>query len=286
MAVRRRAERSNELVERDHGLAPNWYRSHIHAAYVLYADLFCADQPAGKKLSGLTERLGYFEDLGIDLLHVLPLLDSTGDGGFAVRDFTRVAGAIGTLEDLKQLIRQCHERGMFVALDFVLNHVADTHTWAQQALTDASYKDYFIWDPDGQPWPGVPDIFPEFAPGHWDFVPDVPNAGAWVWSTFYKCRPRGLEPRWPVSKFAQWDLNYANPAVLLAMLDQLLQLANWGVDVFRLDAVPFLWKRPGTSCMGLPEGHVIVKLLRLGLDLVAPAHHAPGRSLPTSRAAP
>jgi len=267
----RRAERSDGLVERDHRLAPDWYRSHIHAAYVLYADLFCADQPGGQKLRGLTERLGYFEGLGVDLLHLLPLLDNTGDAGFAVRDFGRVADAIGTLEDLQQLIGQCHKRGMFVALDFVLNHVADTHRWAKQALTDKRYRDYFIWDSEGQPWPGVPDIFPDFAPGHWDFVPEMPKEGAWVWSTFYKRRPRGLDPtRWPVSTFAQWDLNYSNPEVLLAMLDQLLQLANWGVDVFRLDAVPFLWKRLGTSCMGLPEVHDIVKLLRLGLDLVAP----------------
>lgn len=274
---RRRAERSTELLERDQQLSPNWYREHIHSAYVLYVDLFCEDQQDGYKLRGLTERLKYFENLGIDLLHLLPLLDSAGDAGFAVRDFNTVNPAIGTLADLKHLIKRCHKRNMFVALDFVLNHVADTHAWAQQALTNEDYRGFFIWDSTGEPWPDVPDIFPEFAPGHWDFVPtngpdasDPSTDGEWVWSTFYSRRPYGLEHEWPTNDFAQWDLNYSNPEVLLAMLDQLLSMANWGVDVFRLDAVPFLWKQRGTSCVGLPEGHLIVKLLRLGLDLVAP----------------
>jgi amylosucrase len=276
---KRRADRPAELVARDQKLPRDWYYSHIHAAYVLYADLFCADLPKGNKLIGLTDRLTYFKTLGIDLLHLLPLLDSTGDAGFAVRDFNVVNSDIGTLEDLQQLIRRCHKQRIFVALDFVLNHVADTHIWAQQALSDRHYRDYFVWDATGtgEPWPGVPDIFPEFAPGHWDFVPnngpdaeDASAEGQWVWSTFYSRRPRGREADWPVSNFAQWDLNYANPEVLLEMLDQLLAMANWGVDVFRLDAVPFLWKKPGTSCTSRPEGHIIVKVLRWGLDQVAP----------------
>jgi amylosucrase len=253
-----RKARSPELQARDVTLQDDWFRRHERAAYVLYVDRFCADASAGKKLRGLAERLDYFRELGIDQLHLLPLLESAGDGGFAVRDFGKVAEEIGPTGDLITLIRLCHDAGIYVVLDLVLNHVADTHPWARD------HRDYFIWSTDGEPWPGVPDIFPEFAAGHWDYV----REREYAWSTFYARRPAGHPEQ--SNGFSQWDLNYQNPKVLLAMLDALLTQANWGVDMFRLDAVPFLWKQPGTSCMGLPECHDIVKLLRLGLNQVAP----------------
>ena len=261
-----RGRRARALEEVDGATPPDWYRSPEAVAYVLYADLFSPEAPAGAKLDALREQLGYFADLGVTVLHVLPILKSSGDGGFAVDDYERVDPRFGSNDALRRLIGEAHGRGIRIALDFVLNHVSDRHPWAVAAATgDPRYQPYFTWSDSGGPWPGVPDVFPEFAPGHWDYVPRI---GRWVWATFYKRRPVGAER--DRSDFAQWDLNYKNPGVLFGMLNYLLTLANWGVDLFRLDAIPFLWKERGTSCTSLPQVHTILRVLRFALQGVAP----------------
>ena len=175
---------------------------------------------------------------------------------------------LGTRQDFDAFVRACHERGIFVAADFVLNHVSSNHDWARRAEDGESpYERFFYWDETntGAPWPHVADVFPEFAPGHWDYVP---KRERWVWATFYKRWPKGARTKqWPAG---QWDLNYREPEVLLGMVKNLLELANWGIDVFRLDAVSFLWKQRGTACDNLDEVYALLGVFRLCLKAVAP----------------
>jgi amylosucrase len=274
LLARNRCERPAHLLRRDATLPCDWYRDPKNAVYVLYADRFNPEAPRGHKLSALRDSLPYFEELGVTILHVLPILASTGDDGFAVRDYRQIDEAFGDNDACIDLIQTLHDRRMWIALDFVLNHVADEHTWAARAKAgDPAYLDYFIWDASGtgRPWDGVRDVFTEFAPGHWDYVPELDK---YVWATFYKRRPVDRDGRWdpqgPRHAFAQWDLNYANPEVLFAMVENLLFLANWGVDVFRLDAVPHIWKQAGTDCKSRPEAHLLVRLFRAALEVVAP----------------
>jgi amylosucrase len=274
LVARNRCARPEHLLRRDAALPCDWYRDPKNAVYVLYADRFCPEAPRGHKLAALRDSLPYFQELGVTILHVLPILASTGDDGFAVRDYRQIDEAFGSNDDGIALIQALHDRGMWIALDFVLNHVADEHAWAARAKAgDPAYQDYFIWDASGtgRPWDGVRDVFTEFAPGQWDYVPELDR---YVWATFYKRRPVDRDGRWdprgPRHAFAQWDLNYANPDVLFAMVENLLFLANWGVDIFRLDAVPHIWKQRGTDCRSRPEARMIVRLCRAALEAVAP----------------
>ncbi len=274
LVTRYRDARPKRLRERDRTIPSDWYREPGNAVYVLYADRFNPEAPRGKKLVALRESLPYFEELGVNVLHILPILAAAGDGGFAVRDYRQVDEAFGTQDDFVQLVDAAHARGLWIALDFVLNHVADTHEWAEQARAGSpEHVNYFVWDDSGagRPWDLVPNIFPEFAPGHWDYVPERCK---YVWATFYKRQPvdsSGRDANFaPRHAFAQWDLNYANPQVLLAMAENLLFLANWGVDVFRLDAAPFLWKTKGTSCTSRPQVYDVIRVFRGALESVAP----------------
>jgi amylosucrase len=267
--------RPQELKNLDEDTPPDWYKASSTIAYSVYADLF-TPQAAGRHLDALCQELDYFTELGINLIHILPVLKSSGDGGFATADYTQVDPRVSTNAAFQALTRECHHRGIRVAYDFVLNHVSNNHPWAKAAVCQNhpehnKYKDFFVWDETGtgEPWPGGPNVFPEFAPGHWDYVPEMGN---YIWATFYK---RYLKvPQSPPTRslfdFAQWDVNYREPSVLLGMLEYLLNLANWGIDLFRLDAVPYLWKERGTCCANLPQVHTILKLLRLGLQSVAP----------------
>lgn len=274
LVARFRRARPDHLQRRDADVPADWYRNPKNAVYVLYPDRFNPEAPRGHKLRALRDSLPYFQELGVNILHVLPILASTGDDGFAVRDYRQVDEAFGTNDDCIALVQSAHERGLWIALDFVLNHVADEHAWAKQAKAgEPTYLDYFLWDASntGRPWAGVRDVFTEFAPGQWDYVPELDR---YVWATFYKRWPVDGEgrrdPRGPRHAFAQWDLNYTNPEVLLAMIENLLVLANWGVDVFRLDAVPHIWKQQGTDCRSRPEVHGLVRLFRTALEVVAP----------------
>ncbi|MEK8018576.1 MAG: alpha-amylase family glycosyl hydrolase [Candidatus Parabeggiatoa sp.] len=261
-----RAKRSEALKAFDKDTSADWFKSSETIAYILYADLFSPESPQGQKVEALRKQIHYFNDLGINLIHILPLLKSSGDAGFAVDDYETVDDRLGTNEAFQALISECHQQGIHIALDFVLNHVSDKQAWAVAAKhNDPHYHPFFLWSDSGEPWEKVPDIFPDFAPGHWDYVEPLDQ---WVWSTFYKRRPLGYTT--DQFDFAQWDLNYQNPDVLFGMINNLLTLANWGIDVFRLDAVPFLWKQAGTSCISLPQAHTLLKIFRLGLHSVAP----------------
>ena len=223
--------------------------------YTFYVDRFDSD------LSGLAGQADYLKALGVRWLHPLPLLmprPGDSDGGFAVEDYRKIDPRLGDMDGLESLTRDLQAQGIGVILDVVCNHTAREHAWAEAARSgDPRYRDYYITveDPaDVARWErDLIDVFPDTAPG--SFTPDA-HMGGHVWTTFYPF---------------QWDLNYANPAVFAEMLEVLLYLASKGVQGFRLDSVPFLWKRPGTSCRNQPEVYWIVEAWRAALSIVAPS---------------
>lgn len=233
---------------------PDWFVQQRMLGYSAYVDRF------GGTLAGVAERIDHLRALGVDYLHLLPFLRARAgdsDGGFAVASFEEIEPALGRMEDLDALTARLREAGISLCADLVLNHVADDHAWAQAAMAgDADKRAFFHVFPDRT----RPDayeatlgqVFPQAAPGNFTHVPAL---GGWVWTTFYPF---------------QWDLDYAHPPVFAAMARAMLQLANRGVEVFRLDSAPFLWKRLGTSCLNQPEVHTVLAALRACTALVAP----------------
>lgn len=233
---------------------PDWFLRQRMLGYSAYVDRF------GGTLAGVGERIGHLRRLGVGYLHLLPFLRARAgdnDGGFAVAAFDDVDPALGTLGDLETLADQLRDAGISLCADLVLNHVADDHAWAQAAAAgDPAKRAFFHVFPDRS----TPDayeatlgqVFPQAAPGNFTHVPSM---NGWVWTTFYPF---------------QWDLDYAHPPVFSAITQALLKLANRGVEVFRLDSAPFLWKRLGTRCIGEPEVHQILAALRACVRLVAP----------------
>ena len=234
---------------------PLWYLSNELVSTMLYVDRYA------ENLEGLKSKVEHFTDLGINLVHLMPLLDSppgANDGGYAVRDYRKVDPRIGTMDQLVSLIEAFHERDILVELDLVVNHTSDQHDWAAQARSgETRYQEYYYMYED-RTIPddfeaSMPEVFPETAPGNFTWIPD---AERWVMTVFHSY---------------QWDLNYGNPEVFLEMLDVMLFLANCGADVLRLDAVPYLWKKIGTSGQNLDEAHTILRLFRVCSLVVAPS---------------
>jgi amylosucrase len=236
-------------------LSPDWLQSPRMLGYVAYADRFAGT------LRGVQEHVDYLEGLGVTYLHLMPLLrprDGENDGGYAVADYRSVRPDLGSMDDLSALARDLRGRGISLVLDLVLNHVAREHDWAARARAgEARYRDYFHIFPDRSGPDAyeatLPEVFPDFAPGNFTF--DA-AAGGWVWTTF---------------NTYQWDLNWGNPDVLAEFVDIILTLANRGVEVFRLDAIAFIWKRLGTSSQNQPEVHHLTRALRAAARVVAPA---------------
>ena len=234
--------------------APGWYKSRDMLGMQLYVQAFAGT------LQGVREKLGYIEKCGVNYLHLMPLLESPedrSDGGYAVSDFRRVQPALGTMADLAALTAECHDRGISVCLDFVMNHTSEDHEWARRARAgETEYQSrYFFYDDWTIPQEfekTVPQVFPTTAPGNFSWCEE---AGKVVMTTFYPY---------------QWDLNYANPDVFNAMTENMLYLCNRGVDVIRLDAVPYIWKELGTNCRNLPQVHTLVRMMRLVCDIICP----------------
>jgi amylosucrase len=236
-------------------LAPDWFERPDQIAYVAYTERFAGN------LAGVLEKLPYLQDLGVTYLHLMPFLQprpAPHDGGYAVADYRKVRSDLGTMQDLENLTQELHAHGMSLCCDLVLNHVALEHEWAAKARArDLKYQNYFLMYPDrivpDQYERTLPEVFPDFAPGNftWDDA-----SKRWVWTTFNA---------W------QWDLNWANPDVFLEFVDLILWLANKGIDIFRLDAIAFIWKRMGTNCQNLPEVHALTQALRACVRIVAPA---------------
>jgi amylosucrase len=249
------AQRSPELRALDARRLnePDWFLKPTTIGYVCYADRFAGS------LAGVIDRLGYLAELGVTYLHLMPLLrprEGENDGGYAVASYDEVDPKLGTMDDLEALASALRGVGISLCVDLVLNHTAKEHDWALKAgAGDPQYRGYYMFFPDRT----MPDryeqtlreVFPEFKPGNFSKVGDE-----WVWTTF--------------NEF-QWDLNYANPDVFCAILEAICRLANRGVEVFRLDAVAFLWKRLGTDCENQPEAHFILTALRAFVAMAAPA---------------
>jgi len=236
--------------EKDH----NWF---LHQKWVGMA-LYCRE--FGGDLSGLQSHLGFLQDLGINLVHIMPILDcpkGKSDGGYAVRDFRSIDARIGTMEDLDDLITNLRKREILLTLDVVVNHTSEEHEWAEKARQgDKTYQDYYyVFDTRETPdmyEESMPEVFPETAPGNFTWNEEM---GKWVMTVFHDY---------------QWDLNYRNPAVFIEMLDIILYWANRGADILRLDAVAFLWKEIGTTCQNERKAHLILQLMKDCCQVTAP----------------
>jgi len=231
-----------------------WFLSNDIAGMSLYVDRFCGD------LHQLAGKLDYFEKLGVNFLHLMPIFQSPAnesDGGYAVSDFRKVEPRFGALDDLKTLIQKMNDSGMYIMLDIVLNHTSHQHEWALKAKQgDQKYQDYYYFYEDRR-LPDLfekdmPDIFPESSPGSFSYQEDCKQ---WVMTVFHGY---------------QWDLNFTNPQVLCAMLDTIFFYANLGVDVLRIDAPAFIWKQMGTSCQNLPQAHTLLRLIKLCVEAATP----------------
>jgi len=241
------------VLDRAREVDPSWFQRARMSGYVSYTDRFAGD------LTGVRQRLDYLAELGVTYLHLMPLLasrDGDDDGGYAVVDYGAVDPRLGTMTDLEALATDLHERQMTLCVDLVLNHTAAEHPWARAAAAgDPVYRDFYLMFPD-RSWPDryertLPEVFPDQAPGSFTHVEGV----GWVWTTF---------------NTFQWDLDWSNPDVFAAMLGTVLGLADRGVDVLRLDAAPFLWKREGTDCQNQPEVHLVLQAMRALLAVAAP----------------
>lgn len=240
-------------LERD--LNPDWFLSQNMVAYVFYIDRFSG------RLDQLASHIDYLADLGVTYAHMMPCLKprpGASDGGYAVMDYRQINRALGTMADFQKSNLMLRASGISPCIDMVLNHTAKEHEWAIKARAgDPFYQAFYrMFDDDSLPKQyeqTLVEIFPTQAPGNFTYYADIDK---WVWTTFNEY---------------QWDLNWENPEVFLAVLDTILFLANKGVEVFRLDAVAFMWKRLGTGCQNLPEVHDILQAITQATRVAAPA---------------
>lgn len=250
-------ERSPELKTLDatREKNPHWFQSNQMLGGVCYVDLFAGD------LKGVRAKIPYFKELGLTYLHLMPLFKAPkgdNDGGYAVSSYREVNPNLGTIKQLVELASELRAEGISLTLDFVFNHTSNEHTWAKRAQAgEIEYQEFYRMFPDRT----MPDayerhlreIFPEEHPGAFTYFPKIRQ---WVWTTFHSY---------------QWDLNYANSSVFNAMAQEMLALANVGVEILRLDAVAFIWKQLGTSCENLPEAHTLIQAFNAVARIAAPA---------------
>lgn len=254
-AQRRDALKIHDLARE---IQPDWF-----AEAKMVGGIYYVDRLAGT-LRGVIEHIDYLQELGLTYVHLMPLLQprhGPNDGGYAVLDYRSIDQRLGNIADFIELSDLLRANSISLCIDVVVNHTAKEHEWAVKARAgDAQYLDYYLSFAD-RSLPDayeqhLPEVFPDFAPGNFTWYPELGKHGRWVWTTF--------------NEF-QWDLNYTNPMVWLEMLDILLYLANLGVDVLRLDAVPFMWKRLGTNCQNQPEVLDVLQAWRAAMRIVCPA---------------
>lgn len=247
-------ERTPELKKQD-AEGDDWYLSEKMVGMMLYVDRFSRD------LYGFEEKIDYLAELGITYVHFMPLLktrEGNNDGGYAVSDYLEVDQRLGSMRQLEKVVRLLKKKGIRTCIDFVLNHTAKEHVWAEEwRKGNHDYDDMYHVFPDGS-MPAeyertMTEIFPEVAPGNFTYYPDLDQ---YVMTRFYEF---------------QWDLNYANPQVFNKITEVLLTLANKGIDIFRLDAIPYMWKEPGTSCMNHPKVHMLLRMLYAIIKEVCPS---------------
>lgn len=234
-----------------------WYLQQETIGIMLYVDLFA------ENLKGLVSKIPYLKDLGVNYVHLMPLFDcpdGENDGGYAISSYRRVQSKLGTIEDLRYVAEEFHKNGMRLVLDFVFNHTSNEHEWAKKALRgDEKYKNFYFMYKDKaevDSWNAtLREIFPTVRRGSFTYLEKQKK---WVWTTF--------------NSF-QWDLNYSNPEVFLAMCEEMLFIANLGVDVLRLDALAFVWKEKGTVCESLPKAHTVIQTFQYVARIACPSLH-------------
>ncbi len=233
---------------------PDWYKRNDMLGMMFYIDNFAGN------MKGVQSKLDYIEQCNVNYIHLMPFLETPkgrSDGGYAVSDFRKVQRELGTMEDLADLTEACHKKGVNVCMDFVMNHTSEDHEWAKKARQgDGEYMSrYFFFDNSYIPSlyeQTVPQVFPTTAPGNFTWLAEE---GKFVMTTFYPY---------------QWDLNYKNPRVFNEMMYNFLYLANQGIDIIRIDAVPYIWKELNTSCRNLPQVHTIARMMRMIGEIVCP----------------
>ncbi len=249
-------ERNRDLrkSDKEREKNPDWYKSNDMLGMMFYIDNFAGT------MKGVEAKLDYIEACNVNYIHLMPFLDTVegrSDGGYAVADFRKVQKKLGTMEDLEDLTAACHQKNINVCMDFVMNHTSEDHEWAKRARQgEGEYMSrYFFYDNEAIPAQyerTVPQVFPTTAPGNFTWLPEV---GHFVMTTFYPY---------------QWDLNYRNPRVFNEMMYNFLYLANRGIDIIRIDAVPYIWKELGTQSRNLPQVHTIVRMMRMIGEIVCP----------------
>ena len=250
------ADRKADLKKQDRVREqdPEWYKKNDILGMMMYVDAFAGN------LKGVKEKLDYVQESNVNYLHLMPLLESPegkSEGCYALINIMKVKPELGTIEDLESLADECRKKGISLCMDFVMNHTSEEHEWAKRARAgEREYMDryYFYdnYDVPSQFEQTVPQVFPTTAPGNFTWLPEI---GHYVMTTFYPY---------------QWDLNYGNPRVFNEMMYNFLFLANKGIDVIRIDAVPYIWKELNTPCRNLPQVHTIVRMMRLISEIVCP----------------
>ena len=264
-AARAHLERRPDLkaLDAERERDPRWFRANTMLGGIAYVDLFAGN------LEGIRARIPYFKEIGLTYLHLMPLFkcpEKNSDGGYAVSTYREVNPALGTMDQLRTLADALRAEGISLCVDFIFNHTSDEHAWALQARAgDDAHRDFYLILPRSQADQydrTLREIFPDQHPGaftplsRWPGAVNRSGEDEWVWTTF--------------NSF-QWDLNYANPAVFDGMAAEMLFIANAGVDVLRMDAVAFIWKRLGTACENLPEAHTLIQAFNAVARIAAPA---------------
>lgn len=250
-------ERNDDLkkIDQNREARPDWYKQNDMLGMMFYIDNFAGN------MKGVESKLEYLEKSNVNYIHLMPFLDTVegrSDGGYAVADFRKVQEKLGTMEDLESLTAACHKKDINVCMDFVMNHTSEDHEWAKKARQGIGeyMSRYFFFDNYSIPAQyekTVPQVFPTTAPGNFTWLPEVEH---FVMTSFYPY---------------QWDLNYKNPRVFNEMMYNFLFLANKGIDIIRIDAVPYIWKELNTQCRNLPQVHTIVRMMRMIGEIVCPS---------------
>lgn len=241
--------------KKDGGENSDWYKDAV--IYSLYVDLFNTD------FQGLENKLDYLQDLGVNCLWLLPILDSPmKDAGFDIKDYRHIRpdllGLTHAVSDSRQeeifggFLQSAHSKGIRIIFDMAINHTSDEHFWFREAIksTDNDYRDYYIWSKDTSLYNEARIIFKGIEKSNWEAIDDW-----YYFHRFFSFQP---------------DLNYRNPKVLFEMCRNMIFWKEMGIDGFRADAIPYLWKDEGTDCENLPITHVIVKFFRAVLDYLQP----------------
>ncbi len=242
-------EATNETISESQDSA--WYKDAV--IYQVHVRTFADSNDDGiGDFPGLTQKLDYLKDLGVTAIWVMPFYPSPLlDDGYDIAEYTDVHDSYGNLRDVRTFIREAHRRGLRVITELVCNHTSDQHPWfqrARRARPGSAARDFYVWSNSDDKYKATRIIFKDFESSNWSWDP---IANAYYWHRFYRHQP---------------DLNFENPRVHEAIYRAMDFWLEMGVDGLRLDAIPYLFEREGTSCENLPEGYEFLRQLRSHID--------------------